>query len=169
MKKYELLEKEGEYYRIRALRDFRNVKKGDLGGLIQSELNLSHDGDCWVAENAQVSGDAEIYGSAMVSGDAEVYGNAMVSGYAEVYGNAKVSGYAEVYGNAKVCGDALVYGDALVCGNALVCRDALVCGNASMASVEKSKPFDFSILPDNVESIKIGGKTYEKHLTWVEV
>lgn len=32
-------------YRIVALRDFGSVKAGDLGGFVESESNLSHDGD----------------------------------------------------------------------------------------------------------------------------
>ena len=57
-KKYEiLLEDKIEYkrktlYKIRALRDFSNVKAGDIGGYIESEKNLSHHGSCWVYDNA---------------------------------------------------------------------------------------------------------------------
>lgn len=32
--------------RIIALKDFSNVKKGDRGGLIKSEYNLSQEGNC---------------------------------------------------------------------------------------------------------------------------
>ena len=71
-------------HRIRAVRDFGDVKAGDLGGWIEKESNLSHDGDAWV------------YGDAMVSDDAEVSGNAMV------YGNARISGNAEVYGRKHI-------------------------------------------------------------------
>ena len=35
-------------HRIRAIRDFSNVKTGDLGGYIEKESNLSHDGNCWI-------------------------------------------------------------------------------------------------------------------------
>jgi hypothetical protein len=37
-------------YRIKALNDIpsSNVKKGDLGGFIENESNLSHEGSCWV-------------------------------------------------------------------------------------------------------------------------
>ena len=42
-------------YRIKALRDFANVKAGDLGGFIENEENLSHEGNCWVYGNARVS------------------------------------------------------------------------------------------------------------------
>ena len=59
-------------YRIEALKDFGRVRKGDEGGFIESEENLSQLDDCWVAGNAKV------YGNAKVHGDAEVYGNAKV-------------------------------------------------------------------------------------------
>ena len=39
-------------FRIKALVAFGNVEKGELGGFIEKEDNLSHDG------NARVSGDA---------------------------------------------------------------------------------------------------------------
>ena len=63
-------------YRIEALKDFGAVHKGDKGGFIGSEVNLSHNGDCWVCGNARVCGDARVYGNAEVCGDAEVVNNA---------------------------------------------------------------------------------------------
>ena len=87
---------------------FSNVAAGDVGGWIESEKNLSQDGNSWVF------GDARVYGYAWVFGDARVYG------YARVYGNAEVYGDAEVYGNAEVYGDAEVYGYAEVHGD--ICR-----------------------------------------------
>ena len=41
-------------HRIKAVRDFDCVKAGDLGGFIESEKNLDHDGDAWVTGNAWV-------------------------------------------------------------------------------------------------------------------
>ena len=110
MKKYEILmDKKNtiEYkgralHRIKALRDFRNVKKGDVGGYIESETNLSHEGNCWIFDNAKV------YDNAMVSGKAKVFDNASVYGNAEVYGNSSVFEDAEVFCNAVVFGDGLV-------------------------------------------------------------
>ena len=77
-------------HRIRAVRDFGDVKAGDLGGWIEKERNLSHDGDAWVYGNAEVYGDAWVYGNAWVYGDARVSGNAKVSGNAEVYGRKHI-------------------------------------------------------------------------------
>ena len=34
-------------HRIRAVRDFGDVKAGDLGGFIEKEDNLSHEGNVW--------------------------------------------------------------------------------------------------------------------------
>ena len=93
-------------FRIKALVAFGDVEKGELGGFIEKEDNLSHDGNAWVYGNARVFGNARVSGNAQVSGDARVSGNAWV------YGNAQVSGDARVYGNAQVSGDARVYDDA---------------------------------------------------------
>ena len=88
--KYEILKDEfiefngRKLYRIKALKDFFNVKEGEFGGYIESERNLSQEGDAWVSGNARVSGDALVYGNARVSGDTWVYGNARVSGNARV-------------------------------------------------------------------------------------
>ena len=46
-------------FRIKALVAFGNVEKGELGGFIEKEDNLSHDGDAWVYGDAQVSGNAD--------------------------------------------------------------------------------------------------------------
>ena len=51
-------------FRIKALVAFGNVEKGELGGFIEKEDNLSHDGNAWVYGDARVSGDAQVYGDA---------------------------------------------------------------------------------------------------------
>lgn len=57
-------------HRIRALRDFGTVNAGNLGGYVEHERNLSHDGEAWVSGDARVSGDAWVSGAAWVSGGA---------------------------------------------------------------------------------------------------
>ena len=45
--KYELIPSDREgFYRVKALRDFNDVKKGDIGGYVEGEKNLSQYGDC---------------------------------------------------------------------------------------------------------------------------
>ena len=95
-------------YRIEALRSFGCVTKGDKGGYIAKESNLSHEGNAWVYGYAKVFDDAKVFGYA------KVYGDAWVSGNALVFRNAKVSGNARVFGDAEVSGDAEVFENAEV-------------------------------------------------------
>lgn len=82
-KKYILTEETKEVgghilHKIQAVRDFGDVQKGDLGGWIESEKNLSHDGDCWISSNGEVSGNGRIFGDGWVSDDGWVFGNAKI-------------------------------------------------------------------------------------------
>lgn len=123
-------------HRIKAIRDFGDVKKGDLGGFIEKEENLSHDGDCWVSGDAGVYENAKIHDSVHVYGNARVFGNVEAYGYARVYSDAEVSDNASirndavVQGNARVRGNACISDSAKVGGNAQVMDDAKVCGNS---------------------------------------
>ena len=66
--------------RIRALRDIPRygVNEGDLGGWVESEGNLTQEGDCWVFGKARVFGKAQVCDTALIYGDARVCGNARV-------------------------------------------------------------------------------------------
>ena len=123
-------------YQIEALKDFGDVKAGDLGGYIESKENLSQYDNAWVYGDAQVLGNAQVfdnarvYGNACVFDNARVYGNACVFGNAQVFDNARVYGNACVFDNARVYGNACVFDNAEVYGNALVYDNAQVFGNA---------------------------------------
>jgi hypothetical protein len=86
-KKYKLIitgtesTSENTLFRIVALKDFADVKAGDLGGWIQSENNLSQHGNCWVYHNSRV------YGNAYVAGDAKIMGYASIGGSVYISGN----------------------------------------------------------------------------------
>ena len=92
MKKYELTNETIEFrgrklYRIRALKDFRDVVAGDLGGYIESEENLSEEGLCWVYNDARVCDNAQVYNDARVCDNAQVCDNtdyACISGFGRV-------------------------------------------------------------------------------------
>lgn len=153
-KKYRLLEDDTvlvdgrTLYRIEALRDFADVKKGDKGGYVENEKNLSHEGDCWVYnsakvyDNARVYDNAKVYDDAVVRGSAKVFRRAMVRDNAMIYDKAVVFGEVIIHDNAKVyeravlCNYAVVgesaevYGRAGVYGNAVICGDAEVSKDA---------------------------------------
>jgi len=65
-KKYVLYKQEANgMWRIRACKDFGDVKRGDFGGLVQSEDNLSQYGECWIYDGAQVKG-RKVFGTEKV-------------------------------------------------------------------------------------------------------
>ncbi len=151
---------------IKALGDFGHVKAGELGGWIQSDKNLSHEGTAWVFGNAcvmdlaLVEDDACVCDSAMISEAARISGIANVKDYAIVTncatisdwvtirdrafvgGNAKIEGGVCVYGGASVyedahiSGDARLFGDAYVYGKTRIFGYALVGGRACVESAE---------------------------------
>lgn len=130
MKKYcftdEKIEVDGHtLHRIKALVPIQEfaVKIGQLGGWIESEDNLSHNGKAWVDEEGKVYGDARVEGNTIVCGYARVYGqatlcgnkpgNLMVAGSAEVYGRAEIRGQVDVTDSARVFGNARIHGFGL--------------------------------------------------------
>ena len=61
------MEKRGDnLFRVVALKDFGNVKKGDIGGFIEKEENLSQEGLCWVYDNALICEGARVSDNARV-------------------------------------------------------------------------------------------------------
>lgn len=132
MQKYKIIESTAiEYeghklYRIEAIRDFGNVKKGDRGGYIEIEQNLSHEGDCWIYNDAKVYGQAKVFEYARIGEKAEVFGYAKVYGRAYIKGTAEVFGYSQVYDDANVIDRAKIFGEAKVFHNAGVYNTAEV-------------------------------------------
>ena len=115
-------------YRIEALKDFSDVKKGEKGGFVENERNLSQENNCWIYDDAKVFDNASVFENATVSE------NACIKDNASVFGNAIVSGNAKIYGYAKIYGISLIYENAIVCENAKVYEFAKVYSNAEIFS-----------------------------------
>lgn len=98
-------------HRIKALKSFGDVKKGELGGWIEGYDNLSPYDTAWVYDNAMVWDGAMVGEKAKVGGTAKVFGNAWIFGNAHVFESACVYGLASVWGNAKVYGDSVIRGN----------------------------------------------------------
>ena len=125
-KKYEMIKVNDKLYKIRALRNFGDVKKGDWGGYIQKEENLSHFGNCWVYNEASVRGNAKVSGNAKVKDNAFVFDSAIVGAAAIVSERAVIRGHAEVLGCARISGGACVRSRASVGDNAIVDSQATI-------------------------------------------
>lgn len=137
-KKYKLLKDDTiivngtTLYRIEAVCSFNNVDKGNKGGYIENEKNLSQIGNCWVFDNSIVYDKAKVYGNAQVFENSIVCDNAKVFNNALVYGKVKLCDNAEVCGNATVYKNALIYNYGKVCGNATVSGSAKICDYAGV-------------------------------------
>jgi len=125
-----------EVKQIRAVRDFQEyeprrrangemrthlVKEGTVGGWIETEDNLSHEGNCWLAKdsfacgNAKISEDADISVHCIIMGDAIVKGKAIVSGLTTISGNASICGGYTLWGTS-ISQDAEIFDDTHVVG-----------------------------------------------------
>lgn len=164
-KKYKLLDKETvqtsngltyDMHRIQALIDIpmHGVKAGDIGGYISLNKVLSHEGNCWVGENAMVHGYAE-YG--YVEGDALITENAFLKGTANgksiIRGNAIID--SRVYGNADISGNVTLHGSD-VRGN------ITLSGNLDISNINISAAEDGLVIVDGDISIHNTGKRYDK-------
>lgn len=124
-------------HRIEALCNFGNIKKGDKGGFIEKESNLSQKGKCWVYNEAKVYNDARICHNALVYGTAEVFHNAFIYSNAKIFDDARIFENAIIYDNAQIFNDAEIYDNALVYGNAEVYGHTQIYGNAEICGNAK--------------------------------
>ena len=100
MKKYEILmdekntiEFEGHtLHRIKALINFSDIKRGDIGGYVENENNLSHEGDCWIYDDAKAMDNSAMYGNSAMYNNSRMYDNS------EMYNNSTLKNKTRLYG-----------------------------------------------------------------------
>lgn len=132
-------------HRLVALDGFGDVNKGDKGGWVEKESNLSQKGLCWVYDEAMVYGGVVVKDNAMVCEHAIVHSDdeamtpaIVIRDNAVVAGHAKVVGEATIFNNAVVCGHAVVrhgpcvFESSRVGGNAKLSGHCLVYGSADI-------------------------------------
>lgn len=76
--------------RIKALKDFGDVKAGDLGGYVSNEDNLSQNGNCWVYDDAKVYGLSEVRDNATIH-QISLIRSSTVTGDSIITGDSKIS------------------------------------------------------------------------------
>lgn len=104
-------------YRIVATKSFetvdgRFVEKGEPGGWIESALNLSQDGRCWIDDDAVVLGDGSVLDNALVAD--EVMCEGILQDNAIARGKACIEFGAICRDNTLVCDNALIKEGAIV-------------------------------------------------------
>lgn len=130
MRKYEITDFTIQYgrhtlHRIQAVKDIPGVaKKGDLGGFIESEINLFQSGRCWVFPGAMVMSDARVCENATIDGTSIVTGESYVKGDSMVCGNSFVDGETVVSGNSVIA-DSQITGGSIIYKSSI--SDANLC------------------------------------------
>ena len=159
MKKYELIKEsktmfEGiEIYRIRALKDFSDVRTGDIGGWVCSEDNLSQNGNCWIYDNAKCLDDARVYynakmyDNAIMYDDAIMYDNSRMFNNTIMYNNSRIFNNAKMYDNAMMYNNTRMFSNAIMGDNTIMYDDAIIGDNAKM--FDNSRMYDDAIMYDN--------------------
>lgn len=166
-KKYELLSDDSikyrgrTLYRIRALRDFSNVGKGDLGGYIESEDNLSHDDDCWIYDEAKamdssyVTGNAKLMDLAVIRDRAVISGNALACYHSEICDDSSIRDDSSITDSAIITGKAVIAGNATIYAD--VTKDAFI---ADYGSIEKDA--DYFVVNQPLDSTLWDSLTFYK-------
>ena len=142
MKKYTLTNESiivngKQLFRIKALRDFGDVVTGELGGFVEKEDNLSHEGNCWIFDNAKCYDNGKVLGNAFLFDQSTVFDNAIVTDDVYLFDNTKA------YGNAKLIVAADVYNDTEIFGNAVVGEGATITENGCIRTSE-----DYQVVTD---------------------
>ena len=129
--KYELGKqkfKDGKtFYRIKALKPFsfyyqnkfHIVKKGEEGGWVSSENNLSQEGKCWIDKESIVADNARVKNNALIF-DSRICGNVTVKDFAIIKNNSFLSqnvlieksaivDKSDIFNNALVTDNAYIY------------------------------------------------------------
>lgn len=136
-------------YRVVAVRNFGDVEKGQKGGYIQHERNLSQEGDCWVAGMAQIYGQAavtknalacdfvEAYGQALITDDAEARGHADLSGRCRLLDRSGADGHTRIFGAAELCDNGRAGGYSVISGRSQITDDVMITGNCVVAGTAR--------------------------------
>ena len=168
-KKYRLTDETIEFngvtlHRIEALKDFGRVMKGDKGGFVQSERNLSHLGNCWIFDDSKAIGNSHVYQNAVLSGNSIICDNAFATGFSWIFSRsivcekALISNNARIYRNSVVCGNSFVAGDARVTDFSRVEGESEVTGNAEIRDALIKKSSDYIVFKNWWSSLR--------HFTW---
>ena len=167
-KKYKLTDETIEFngvklYRIEALKDFGCVKKGDKGGFVQSEKNLSQLENCWIFDDSKAIGNSYVYQNAVLLSNSIICDNAFATGFSWIFGHSIVCEKATITHNARIYFNSFICGNSYVSGNAMLTESRVdgvseVTGNAEIHDALIKKSSDYIVFKNWWSSLR--------HFTW---
>ena len=167
-KKYRLTDETIEFngvklYRIEALKNFGCVKKGDKGGFVQSEKNLSQLENCWIFDDSKAIGNSYVYQNAVLLSNSIICDNAFATGFSWIFGHSIVCEKATITHNARIYFNSVICGNSYVSGNAMLTESRVdgvseVTGNAEIHDALIKKSSDYIVFKNWWSSLR--------HFTW---
>ena len=97
---------------IQYTRSFAGIRAGQMGGWLESEHNLSHDGNCYISE------DSYVFENARVEDNAIVKHVSMVKGNAKIQENAKIE-------TSVIGADTIITNDSWILNSAIEIFESL--------------------------------------------
>ena len=120
-RKYELTNISMEFkgrtlYRIRALKDFSDVKAGDLGGWVSNEDNLRQEGNCWIYNNAKCMDSSKIYDNSAMYDNAVMYNSSEMHDFSAMFDDSEMRGRSEMHSCSGMFNDSILKGEEKLYG-----------------------------------------------------
>ena len=142
-RKYEITDitmefEERTLYRIRALKNFRNVKAGDLGGWVSGKHNLSQEGECWIydeakcMDNARMYHNSAMYNNAVMCDFSEMHGCSEMHNYSAMLDNSRMYNCSAMYDNSRMYNDSKMYSNSRMFDNSAMYNNAVMLDNSKM-------------------------------------
>lgn len=114
--------------RIKAVRSFGTINEGTIGGFIEYDENLSHHGNCWVADNAIAAGESRVRRNALLRDRSRIDDHVIVSDSAIVQDKSLLRDDVLVYGHVVIGDQSFLAGSVTVCGHVhIFCRPRYTC------------------------------------------
>ena len=157
-------------YRVRALKNFRNVKAGDLGGWVSGKHNLSQEGDCWIydeakcMDNARMYHNSAMYNNAVMCDFSEMHGCSEMHNYSAMLDNSRMYNCSAMYDNSRMYNDSKMYNNSRMFDNSAMHNNTVMLDNSKM--FENSRMYRDSRLK-NKESLY--GKLVTKVDRFIEI
>ena len=157
-------------YRIRALKNFRNVKAGDLGGWVSGEYNLSQEGECWIydeakcMDNARMYHNSAMYNNAVMCDFSEIHGCSEMHNYSAMLDNSRMYNCSAMYDNSRMYNDSKMYNNSRMFDNSAMYNNAVMLDNSKM--FENSRMYRDSRLKNKE---KLCGKLVTKVDRFIEI
>ena len=124
-KKYEILmdeentiECEGHIlHRIKALRDFNDVREGDIGGYVENENNLSHKGSCWIYDEAKAMDNSRMYDNSIICDYSTMYDNSTMHDNSIMHDNSLMFNNSIMFDNSSMHDNSIMYDNSEMYGD----------------------------------------------------